>query len=86
MTRQKSKNTQPDQKHPMLPKKTTSPEIDSRKSNRANRFANKFAYPTAAGGKKEKEVDIASVGDTTPAAGVEHLRVSGGVKDADTTN
>ena len=92
MTRQKSKNTQPDQTHPMtlLPKRTTSPEMDNRKGNRVNRFANKFAYPTAAvgGGKKEKEVEVASVeGDATPVAKqeedgrIEHLRVSGGVRE-----
>ena len=66
----------------MLPKRTTSPEMDSRKSNRANRFANKFAYPTAAA-KKERELQVTSVEDPTPVAAteMEHLRVSGGVKE-----
>ena len=35
--------------HPMLPKRTTSPQMDGKKATRANRFMNKFAYPTPSG-------------------------------------
>ena len=80
LTRQKSKNTQPDQTSPitLLPKRTSSPEMDSRKSNRANRFMNKFGaggygrpYPGANATVTEEEKS------SEKATGApEHLRVS----------
>ena len=47
LTRQKSKNTQPDKTHPitLLPKKTISPEMESRKSNRTERLMKKMGGP-----------------------------------------
>ena len=55
LTRQKSKNTQPDRTHPitLLPKKTVSPEMENRKSNRTERLIQKMGSGPPRIGQKE---------------------------------